>query len=366
MISIVIPDCNNDIYLERCINSIRRQSYKDIEILAVWKCKTDEKNIEGVYNYITDKDLKEIISVAVDKAKGRHLLFFSHFCVMSPTLLDELIKLTESDSNLLVGANELLVMESPVRCEEANTHVLFGKLFEKDLLQKANEQSLKKAYCAEHMVLANYIRNLAGYIRCKDANFYTTYIDKTTKTTQLYDSELFDNTLEFLDDFDEVERTQIENALIETVIVPEEKKLEVCNLICEKAKDNYRLMSHYVLDYYKTMYASFCRNVDKSAYDRVKEFLVNIEDRELLDVFLKKMGISEDMFSAMKHLNCHNYRFVVEDNTLFVAMRYPSGIENLYGLELAQFVVDKYEEGRLGAGTIIKCIEAWLKNKIKR
>ena len=123
----------------------------------------------------------------------------------------------------------------------------------------------------------------------------------------------------------------------------------------------------YVIAHYGKLYRNACKNLNEVAYDRVKEFLVNLnEEPELQTIALKKLSISPEMFGAMKRLDFHNYKYVVQDNTLFVAMQYPQGFQELSGTDLVNYVVSRYEQGRLGARTILKSIIAWLKNKVKR
>ena len=61
MVSVIIPDCNDGIYMTRCVNSIKRQTYKDIEILAVWTEGDAAKEIEGVNKISSDPGIKNVV-----------------------------------------------------------------------------------------------------------------------------------------------------------------------------------------------------------------------------------------------------------------------------------------------------------------
>lgn len=92
LISIIIPNKNHKKDLERCINSLKKSSYKNMEVIIV-ENNSDEEDIMKFYKTLTKDnygiDIKvithnipfnysELNNVAVSKAKGEYLLFLNN------------------------------------------------------------------------------------------------------------------------------------------------------------------------------------------------------------------------------------------------------------------------------------------------
>lgn len=369
MVSVVIPDCRDGLYLQRCINSIRRQTYKDIEIIAVWKPEDDAKYLEGVRAIQSEVDTKSLIENIVDESKAECIYFLSYYSVLAPNTVEALLKENE-EKKRIVKANEVVVSKDKKYNHKENSLKHFmGLLLEKDVLEKALENYIP-TYCDEYQIWNKYINEFEEVLDSEEAFYYSTYvvedeIEVEDEGLLEYAPDLFHNTLTVISGLEEDNLKECEDRLINKIKIPETELCDVCKMVYEERGNSYNLILFF-WDYYRKRYQKACIEKDSRAYEEVKRAMMWVEEPELQFFLQKKLGISADMFSAMKHLDLHNYLFVIEDNALFLSMKYPNGIKDLYGSDLVDYVVSKYERGRLGVGTIIKSIIAWIRYKIKK
>ncbi len=75
-VSVIIPAVEGDPYLEQCIQSVKDQTYKDVEIIVVK---------EG-------KERSEQRNIGIDRAKGRYLLFLDSDMKLHPCVIGNLIE----------------------------------------------------------------------------------------------------------------------------------------------------------------------------------------------------------------------------------------------------------------------------------
>ena len=85
-ISVVIPSFNTERYLERCLDSVQRQSFRDLEILCIDDGSTD-RTPEILRERAVSDDRIRIISLpenhgvpyarnlAIDEARGKYLYY---------------------------------------------------------------------------------------------------------------------------------------------------------------------------------------------------------------------------------------------------------------------------------------------------
>ena len=85
LISIIIPIYNAEKYIERCINSLKNQTYKNIEIICINDGSTDNslnilKRIAITDNRITiieqeNKGVSVARNKGIESAKGKYIMF---------------------------------------------------------------------------------------------------------------------------------------------------------------------------------------------------------------------------------------------------------------------------------------------------
>lgn len=107
LVSVIVPIYNVEKYLERCIESIRKQSYTDIEIILVDDGSSDGSS-DICDKYIEKDDrisvfhkknggLGDARNVGVEKAKGKYILFVDSDDRIHEKLVEETVKEAEKN-----------------------------------------------------------------------------------------------------------------------------------------------------------------------------------------------------------------------------------------------------------------------------
>ena len=123
LISIIIPCYNIENYIEKCIESIENQTYKDIEIIAVDDCSKDGtivklKELQERYSnlqvYQNDKNRGAAYSrnFAMKKAKGEYIGFVDSDDYITDDYYEKLIETAEKEKADLVATDIEIVYEN--------------------------------------------------------------------------------------------------------------------------------------------------------------------------------------------------------------------------------------------------------------
>lgn len=102
MISIIVPIYNSELYLRQCLDSIRAQTYSDIEVIMIDDGSTDGS--KDLAKYFVERDERfhlysqenEGVSAArnagLDKASGEYILFVDSDDWIEPRMIEALLK----------------------------------------------------------------------------------------------------------------------------------------------------------------------------------------------------------------------------------------------------------------------------------
>ncbi|KIA85051.1 glycosyl transferase family 2 [Kaistella solincola] len=126
LVSIIIPVYNCEDFLERCLESIRNQTYPEIEVLLV-NDKSLDKSGEIAENYIEKYQLKnwKIIhleenlgssvarNIGIDRTTGKYIFFVDSDDTITPDCIETLVEISEK-----TGAEMTI---SQLECEKATT-----------------------------------------------------------------------------------------------------------------------------------------------------------------------------------------------------------------------------------------------------
>lgn len=110
LISIIIPAYNNGIYINKCIESILNQTYRNIEIIIINDCSTD--NTEDIIKKYLTKDNRIAYyyneknmgvgytrNKGIELAKGKYIYFLDSDDYIEPTAISDLYNgIKEKDS----------------------------------------------------------------------------------------------------------------------------------------------------------------------------------------------------------------------------------------------------------------------------
>lgn len=135
MISIIIPMFNSEKYIEKCIESISKNSYKNIEIIVVDDGSTDD-SINIVKKY---KNIKLLYSdhagpgnarnIGIENASGDYIFFLDSDDTINPNTL-KVLKHNIENYDIVIGNYNIIYDNSNIELFETPTDSKFNSFFE--------------------------------------------------------------------------------------------------------------------------------------------------------------------------------------------------------------------------------------------
>ena len=121
LVSVIIPVFNGQKYLKNAVESVEKNSYKNLELILVndgskdkskelcLKLKKKYKNIR-FFSFKKNRGLSNVLNYAIKKAKGKHIARLNQDDVMTSTRLSSQVYFLENNpDHVLVGGNLELV-----------------------------------------------------------------------------------------------------------------------------------------------------------------------------------------------------------------------------------------------------------------
>lgn len=222
-VSIIIPVHNSDKFLKKCLQSIFDQTYKNIEVICIDDCSTDNS-----LQILNDFKMKYSTQLIVSKnpvnlgagrsrdkgitlASGEYIMFIDSDDYIAPDYIETYVKNAySSDIDIIVGGyirdnSKALVFHYVSNSVWSITTytIPVAKLFRKKFIVDNNIQ-FKNFYCGEDIyfslsILCCYpkykVIHYAGYYYFKNINS-TTQTMSPDKKQEKYVSQIFDNIIE--------------------------------------------------------------------------------------------------------------------------------------------------------------------------
>lgn len=399
LVSIIIPEFTDDKYVVRCLNSIKRQTYKNIEV--VFGMDVQEKYLDETVRSIKrrEEDRWGNLNKAINVANGEYIFICNVSTVLSPNLLLKLVQSCKSST--LGGVRILNVLKGNIKQENIEDITIIGKLFNKNVINDNKILLKSKERYPEYTFLEEYLQYCTG----------TKYIN---------DEYLYDNTDNFIinpsiklakdDIFKCLERVNLDTIsaeatrrlildLMDSIV---NYNLEETIQVAIHMHEDYILLSeiNYVVAerYLKNVYSQCIKNNDALLWKNLQKYVNSIKDEQFLKLIgglwgislaecnlIKKYCIADYLFykdkitenekdesrkiwDAIKHLEKNlnqktdskkvDYRNNKEKEVVYQK-------EQLRGVELGEYVITEYEGGRMGIGYIFRFLKAWLKYKLQ-
>jgi glycosyltransferase involved in cell wall biosynthesis len=149
LVSIVIPTRNSEKTLPLCLESIRRQTYRNIEVIVVDNFSADS-TVEMAKSYGAKViqvrgERTKAKNVGLRHAKGKYVLFIDSDMELTPTVVEDCVRLAESNPNIgsriiperSVGNNYWAKVRDFERSFYAGTPIESPRFFRRDLALKA-------------------------------------------------------------------------------------------------------------------------------------------------------------------------------------------------------------------------------------
>lgn len=194
MISVIIPNYGDDTYLMRCINSVKRQTYKKVEIILILRENeriTDDVS-KGIKIVKTDKEEKYAgINLALRKAKGEFVLFCNKESVLAPKTLEQLFEhaKTKGEEEVFTYGNCYIPDIKGYKQFKDVGLSYEGKLFRTDIIRNKKISFDENAVMAEYLFNASYLKGYREIVEDNDICIYN-------MGTEFLDIGLYENITE--------------------------------------------------------------------------------------------------------------------------------------------------------------------------
>lgn len=100
LVSVIVPTFNSETYLEKCLKSIRAQTYPKLEVITVDNYSTDgTRKIARRYAdliLLKGKERSEQVNFGVRHARGKYVYRVDSDFVLEPTVVEEAVNLCET------------------------------------------------------------------------------------------------------------------------------------------------------------------------------------------------------------------------------------------------------------------------------
>ena len=237
-VSIIVPVYNVENYIERCLNSLVNQTFKDIEIITINDGSTD-KSLELINKYVKEDIRVSVIdlgdegvsycrNLGIEKANGKYIMFVDSDDWIDSNMIEAMYKKAEENKLDLVMCsyirefkdhskekrfnlpeeiiykedkvkNELLrKLVGPVKEELSNPEMLdalgtvWGKLYRADIFKenKINFVDLKEIGSAEDTLFNIFTFNYLSKVMFLNKPMYHYWRDNPKSVTSQYNPKL--------------------------------------------------------------------------------------------------------------------------------------------------------------------------------
>ena len=217
MISLIVPVYNVEEYLEECLESIRKQTYQDIEVILVNDGSTDGSQAICEYFCQTDKRFRLINqknqgqSVArnhgVKESLGEYIMFVDSDDVVKENIVEVLFSYMKADVDIVecksTKIKEELLKNEPNRIifEGKSTEAIlncigykevkycvFTKLYRREIVEKV---PFLEGYIYEDLYTGiNFLKNIRKMVVVDLTGYYYRFSPNSTMTTSFNEKNL--------------------------------------------------------------------------------------------------------------------------------------------------------------------------------
>lgn len=319
MISIIIPKYDDRTYFRRCINAIRQQTYKDLEVFIV--CGTEETLEEKemadlrMHKIATEEKGKYAgLRAAILAARGDYIFFCDIMSVLAPTTLEKLLENASSFPETFSCARCLIPDKKGYKHFERMGMSYYGKLFRRDILVENSIFPNGNKILAESIFNAKYLRYYSAVTYDESIYIYETSVDNLE--TYSYEGvdcqewqELFGALANLKDSLAcsmsedlclFIRKYQMESA---ELMVLAEKYLH------HDYKLNYTIAKPVVLQLWTSI---FCEH-DFQQADILKNYFRQYESEEFLALLLSICGLDRKQYHCLQNSDIKDAIFFIEE-----------------------------------------------------
>ena len=189
-VSVIIPVHNSSKYLKKCLDSVLKQTYKNIEVICIENGSKDNSlEILKQYKTIKTYSLKESgISLArnygIEKAKGDYLYFLDSDDYIKENLIEKLVKKLEKDKSDLCYAKYYSVYEDNKKLEKTDMYT-FDTLDKKEIINNLHNINLGAPKLYKKEIITNNDVTFPLNTKYEDVYFVLKYIYFSNKISMV-------------------------------------------------------------------------------------------------------------------------------------------------------------------------------------
>lgn len=335
LVSIIVPIYNVEMYLNRCLESIHKQSYKNLEILLIDDGSTDnsykicqkwEKIDERIKVFhIQNGGVSNARNIGINNSKGKYIVFIDSDDYIDKLYIEKLItsKLKNNTELCLCGYYKVQDKKKKLVSEVGKRYILkeyveimkkwkmdpligspWNKLFDKHIIDKYNIRFKNDViYAEDYMFNVEYLMHINSVYIIKDGLYY--YNTKTPNSLTKRNSNDF------------IEWTSVQKVVYLTV-----QNFE--NLILKNKNEE---LSNEIYVYMFTL--NIYERVGKQNLVEIENFINEvIKNSDLKNILMKKKRISNLFFMNIKF---QILRRCVLGNRIKLGLKKLSYLKNLKG-----------------------------------
>lgn len=321
MISVVIPYSEDQTYLVRCINAIKRQTYKDVELFliaeqqALEMARQQDLEVTGIEN--SSGKRYDGINEAIRMARGEYLFFCSITSVPAPNTLEILEKNYETDGRIWTYGN---CYEEKGQGFEACSDMaasLFGKLYHLRVIRDNNIRFRKDSPFAEMQFVAEYAAHMGNMALSEKIYIYET--DRLWNQLTYVDEDIvqadWEALLRGLNGVNGAAAGQLLDILcrrLEKYPVFSPELLEITQEVSNSASLQYAVAKSVL----KFWWTEVTERQDKQAFENLKTCLAGYEEDEAyLELLLLACGLQKDQYTYFKDQDLWTLLYFIRESS---------------------------------------------------
>lgn len=403
LVSVIITDTSEKMYLVRCINSIMRQNHKHTEIFIGGDCKELEEIITDQNLVIFDntKDDKwEKLNKIINGARGKYIFFCDGTSLFSNSLLTDMV--SKADKNLVI-AEKCAMTENQMQAKIFDELSITGKLFDVEILRDAQISFEGNVLCPEYDFITKYIGACSEIIYCESGVLYENADRIFVKFNEDADYSEYESTIlkleetwipeECLEDFILKMFENIENNEkigVEKSFYMVKLAQSVMTVFGNTPGVNYKIADRFLRNLFEE-----CRETkDAFVWIEFQKYFSAIKNMDILRSLLAVYGLdmqkvyllnkySVEEYEAYESISREESTITIDNSEVLDAISSLSekidrlerlgNVTNvvyqekyLSGTELGEYVLEEYKAGRMGVKYIGKFLMAWIKHKFSK
>lgn len=330
-ISVIIPIYNAHDYLERCLDSVCNQTLKDIEVIAVDDCSTDD-SLEILQRYAEKYPQLRVIAhktnggesrarnTGLDNATGEYLAFVDNDDSIDPDFLEKLYeKAKETNADIVKGEAHILETDNTERYDGLNQQIRkhHSKLFfssywwtaiyKKSLINKNNIRFLEGYLLGGDVLFLNETILKCNKLDLVDGTYYNYYRRDDSGDSKILTREKVESVLN-------IHEKILENTMKEKSIQKDIEGLKHIYSWCfrcamhyayrNKTEQNLRFCIDKTIKFYSlTKEYVQDRKILKQAYPIVLHYIQNGKKDELIEFYLKNSSPQKMFLANLRFLH---------------------------------------------------------------